>query len=51
MLPVTSKDPDTACDPVKNLKLLSNSLIVKADPFPSDPVLNVKPFSNFLILL
>ena len=39
---VTSKDPDTECDPVKNLKLLSNSLIVKADPFPSDPVLNVK---------
>jgi len=40
-LPVTSKDPETGCDPVKYLKLLSNSSIVKAEPFPSEPVLNV----------
>jgi len=38
-LPVTSKDPVTECDPVKCLKLLSNSLIVKAEPLPPEPVL------------
>ena len=52
-LPVISKDPLTECEPVKYLKLLSNSFIVKAEPFPSEPVLNVNAilfyFFNFII--
>ena len=53
VLPVTSKDQLTECEPVKYLKLLSNSFIVKAEPFPSEPVLNVNAilfyFFNFII--
>ena len=41
ILPDTPKDPVTECDPVKYLKLLSNSSIVKADPLPPEPVLYV----------
>jgi len=35
------RDPVIECDPVKCLKLLSNSLIVNAESLPSDPVLYV----------
>ena len=35
VLPETVNEPDTSCEPVKCLKLLSNSSIVNADPLPS----------------
>ena len=39
--PLTVSEPFTECEPVKCLKLLSNSSIVRAEPLPPEPVLNV----------
>ncbi len=38
-IPDIVNEPVIECDPVKCLKLLSSSSIVKADPLPPEPVL------------